>query len=337
MSEKDLDLNSAKRAPKGSPAGRGASENIRAVMLGHAVGDALGVPVEFASREELDANPVTDMAGFGTYPVPKGAWSDDTSMSLCALDALADGRPDFDKVMQNFCKWYYDDEFTPTEEMFDVGNACSTAIENYTFCENYEKCGLTSETSNGNGSLMRIHPFVLYAEYAGYTEDWLDTVHTASALTHAHKRSQIGCGIYAFVLRELLNDPSKDAAVSGLAKAKARYSGEPEAEYYGRLFAPDFALTDRSGIKSSGYVVDTLEAAVWCLLTSDGYEECVLKAVNLGDDTDTVAAVAGGLAGALWGLDSIPKPWLDALLKRDYLEELCEKAERAWGKDRERY
>ncbi len=307
------------------------TDRIQAVMLGHAIGDALGVPVEFASRAELDESPVTDMEGFGTYPVPAGAWSDDTSMSLCALSALADGEVNYDMVMLNFGKWYYNDEFTPTDMMFDVGNTCSMAIENYmVYKKPYQKCGLTAETANGNGALMRINPFVLYTEYAEYNGNWLDIIHTASALTHAHKRSQIGCGIYAFILHELLNNPVKESVISGLAKAKEHYTGETELEYYYRILSLDFAKTDRKDIKSSGYVVDTLEAAVWCLLTTDSYEECVLKAVNLGDDTDTVAAVAGGLAGALYGLDAIPQKWLDVLLKKEYIEKLCENASDNW-------
>ena len=137
---------------------------IKAVMLGHAVGDALGVPVEFCERDELAAKPVTDMVGYGTYPYPAGCWSDDTSMSLAELDSLASGKLDFDDIMVKFGEWYYDDEYTPTGEMFDVGNTCSYAIDNYfAYHKPVEECGLTGERSNGNGSLMRIHPFVLYA------------------------------------------------------------------------------------------------------------------------------------------------------------------------------
>ena len=100
---------------------------------------------------------------------------------------------------------------------------------------------------------------------------------------------------------------------------------------YKRLFSPDFDKTPVSKIKSTGYVVDTLEAAVWCLMTTDNYKDCVLKAVNLGDDTDTVAAIAGGLAGALYGYDSIPEEWRNTLIKREYIEELCERASKAWN------
>lgn len=170
-------------------------KKIKAVMLGHAIGDALGVPVEFCERDELSANPVTDMVGYGTYPYPEGCWSDDTSMSLAALDSLASSKLNFDDIMVKFGEWYYDDEYTPTGEMFDVGNTCSYAIDNYfAYHKPVEECGLAGEHSNGNGSLMRIHPFVLYA-YANQmsVDEWLGVIVKASALTHAHDRSKIGC------------------------------------------------------------------------------------------------------------------------------------------------
>lgn len=300
-------------------------EKVKAVVIGHAVGDALGVSVEFASREELDKTPVTDMEGYGTYPVPAGAWSDDTSMSLCTLDALGRYGLDYDRVMINFGKWYYNDEFTPTGEMFDVGNTCSIAIENYVVGKkSYLECGRSGERDNGNGSLMRIHPVVLYlANKDMPIEEKIEIVHTMSALTHAHDRSKIGCGIYAFILWELLQHPFIEAMKVGLEKAANFYQGQLELIHYKRLFDKTFIITPRNVIKSGGYIVHTLEAAVWCLLTTNSYKDAVLKAVNLGDDTDTVAAVTGGLAGALYGYNAIPEDWRDALLKRDYIEKLC--------------
>lgn len=170
-------------------------------MIGHAVGDALGVPVEFKTREKISKAPVTDMTGFGTYPYPKGTWSDDTSMSLAALDSLAKGEIDWDEIMKNFRKWLDDGEYTPWGKPFDVGRTCLKAIVNY-FTNNIEafQSGGSSALSNGNGSLMRIHPFVLYLYTKGNLD--LDTIHNASALTHAHDRSKMACGIYAFVLNE---------------------------------------------------------------------------------------------------------------------------------------
>ena len=307
-------------------------DKIKAVMLGHAVADALGVPVEFCSRAELAEKPVTEMLGYGSYPVPAGSWSDDTSMSLCALASLARGMVDYDEIMQNFGKWYYNDEFTPSGEMFDVGNTCSFAIHNYHKANcSYKECGLNNTRSNGNGSLMRIHPFALYAHYKMMLlKDWEPMIFEASALTHSHERSKLACGIYSYILLHILVEPNIDAVNTALRHAALHYQNHKEFDCYARLFDADFANLDISEIKSSGYVVDTLEAAVWCLLTTDTYKDCVLKAVNLGDDTDTVAAIAGGLAGALYGYEAIPQEWRNTLIKRKYIEAMCERAYLRW-------
>ncbi len=302
-------------------------EKMKAVIIGHAVADALGVPVEFLKREQLDKNPVTDMRGFGTHKVPAGAWSDDTSMALCTLQAVIENGIDYDSVMRNFARWCYQDEFTATGAMFDIGISCCVAIDHYASCgKSYLECGRKGERDNGNGSLMRIHPVVLYlAEKDMPFEENIEIVHTMSALTHAHERSKIACGIYAFVLWELLKTPTMSALNDGLAKARAFYHGQMELAYYLGIFEPNFAQTPRDLIKSTGYVVDTLEAAVWCVLTTNSYKEAVLKAVNLGEDTDTVGAVAGSLAGALYGYEAIPREWRETLLKREYIEEMCDK------------
>jgi ADP-ribosylglycohydrolase len=305
-------------------------DRIKAVMFGHAIGDALGVPVEFRSREYLEKNPVTDMIGFGTHNVPAGTWSDDTSMSLCALDSLLNGYVDYDEIMRNFGKWSYDGEFTTDGVVFDIGNTCSYAIDNYFYDKMSAKsCGLTNERSNGNGSLMRVHPFILFAYYNGIQDDkeFVNMIANASALTHAHKCSIDGCVIYAYVLRELLNNPEKSSVHKGIDCAR---SVRPFGRYYDRVFSGEIGTLTSKDIKSSGYVVDSLEAAIWCLLTTDRYEECVLKAVNLGEDTDTVAAIAGSFAGALYGFDAIPASWMGRLRKKEYIEEMCNKACNTW-------
>lgn len=320
-------------------------ERIKAVVFGHAVADALGVPVEFRSRDELKEKPVKDMMGYGTYPVPAGSWSDDTSMSIAALDSLAKGTLDYDDIMRNFVKWYYEAEYTPTGKTFDVGNTCKHAIDNYyTQKLPWNKCGLTDEQSNGNGSLMRIYPFALftYAKEMSLGKS-LDIIHKASSLTHAHPRSIFGCGIYSMILWKLLEHPSKDAIANEIESAYVLYDSgisvsEKEYDHYAELEHYDFAYKAQvknkkeSEIHSSGYVVHTLEAALWCLLTTDSYRDCVLKAVNLGKDTDSVTAVAGGLAGALYGLDAIPTEWLNTLKRYEYIEQMCENAYTNWLK-----
>ena len=323
-------------------------ERIKSVVVGHSIGDALGVPVEFCTREELDENPVTDMMGFDSYPVPEGCWSDDTSMALCALDSLAKGKLNYNEIMQNFVRWASFDEFTPTGEMFDIGRTCLKAIRRYLDSDGTDatKSGLDGENYNGNGSLMRIHPFALFLYYNGLAEEkYMEVIHNASALTHAHERSQMACGIYTFVLWELLAKPHKSSIIKGLNRARRFYQDSEEFAIYDRMLMKrigwiyrhwedpdDHKEVTRDEIKSSGYVVDTLEAAIWCLMTTNDYKSCVLKAVNLGDDTDTVAAIAGGLAGALYGYDAIPREWLDTLKRRDYIEEMCVKSSETWCK-----
>ncbi len=310
------------------------SKKAKSVILGHAIADALGVPAEFRDRETLLMNPITDMIGYGTYNVPRGTWSDDTSMSLAALDSLASGEIDYDDIMQNFVKWCFEDKYTANNEAFDIGRTCFNAISLYkdSTVKNPLACGMSDEYSNGNGSLMRINPFVLYLYYKNMDiSEKLEVIHNASSLTHAHERSKIACGIYSFVLWELLGAPYKDYIQKGLRKAKEYYRDSIELSKYHRLFNGIEDLTIDE-IKSSGYVVDALEAAIWCLLTTKDYKECVLRAVNLGGDTDTIAAIAGGLAGALYGYDSIPKEWMNILLRRDYIEEMCDTAAQCWSK-----
>ena len=162
-------------------------------------------------------------------------------------------------------------------------------------------------------------------------DEKLEIIHNVSSMTHGDIRSKIACGIYAFVLWEILKNQSIDAVKEGLQKAELYYQNEGELKFFNRIFSKTFIITKREDIKSSGYVVDTLEAAIWCLLTTSSYRDCVLKAVNLGEDTDTVAAIAGGLAGALYGYDSIPGEWLEDLLERDEIEELCCKLSKKIG------
>lgn len=277
-------------------------EIVKSAIFGLAVADAVGVPAEFIPREKLEKHPITDMVGFGSHDVPKGTWSDDTSMALCTLNSIAQkGEIDLVDNILEFSKWVEDGYMTPHGKVFDIGRTCLRAIGNYWRGKNVHTCGETREYANGNGSLMRIIPVSLFNYFSQLSvEDSIKNIHNVSSLTHAHERSCIACGIYDFVVRELINAPKKESVNEALKKAEKYYCNYEQIFHYERLFKADFANLDVSEIKSSGYVVDTLEAAIWCLLNTSNYRECVLKAVNLGQDTDTVAAVAGGLAGILY-------------------------------------
>ena len=304
---------------------------LKGAILGHAVGDALGVPVEFVGRETLDEFPVAEMSGFGAYSVPAGSWSDDTSMALATLDSLGKGRVDYEEIMTNFERWLFEGKYTPTGVTFDVGGTCRSAIFNHEEGNDALSCGLSSEYSNGNGSLMRIHPFVLYSYCNGLSlEECLKIVECGSLLTHAHHRSVLGCCIYACVVYKLLEVGKMSAIFQGLAQAKRLFEAHAELCHYSRVFDEDFASISREKIKSSGYVVDTLEAAFWCVMTTNDYKSCVLNAINLGSDTDTVGAIAGGIAGILYGYETIPSEWMRTLKRRKYIENMCERACKRW-------
>lgn len=304
--------------------------NVLSGIMGLTVADALGVPVEFKSRRTLESDPVTSMQAYGTYNQPAGTWSDDTSMTLGLVDSLAKGL-NYGDIMKNFSEWLYEAEYTPHGEVFDVGIGTNKALDRFKAGVPALECGGALERDNGNGSLMRILPIYYYLKSIygnGFlkNEESFEIIHNVSALTHAHKRSQIACGIYISIASELANTTDLDKAVKdGIYLATSYYQKRnefvEELNKYNRL--EDIADLPIEEIKSSGYVVDTLEAAVWCLLTTKSYQECVLKAVNLGEDTDTVAAVAGGLAGIYYGYESIPDEWLDVVVKREYVEELC--------------
>lgn len=308
------------------------TNHVLAGVMGLCVGDALGVPVEFTHRETLKENPVVGMRAYGTYNQPAGTWSDDTSMTLCLADSLIRGL-DYRDIMERFLAWLNEGAYTPYGKAFDAGNTTKKALYKFSRGATPLECGGTDERDNGNGSLMRILPilFHLRSVYGpGFydIDEAFDIIHNISALTHAHKRSQIACGIYVSIASALMEGKDlKTHVETGIRRAMQYYIGQArfshELHHYERLAHEGFNRLDEADIRSSGYVVDTLEAAVWCLLNTGSFEECVLKAVNLGEDTDTVAAVAGGLAGLYYGYESIPGQWLSVIARREYVETLC--------------
>lgn len=312
------------------------SEHVLNGVMGLVVADALGVPVEFEDRGSLRADPVTGMRGFGTYNQPAGTWSDDSSMTLALLESLGNGL-DHTDIMDRFLAWFQHGRYTPHGVMFDIGIATTQALERYRSGVAPLEAGGTGQGENGNGSLMRILPvlFHLQREFGAdllQTPAAFETIHDISALTHRHPRSQIACGIYIAVAHHLTRGEEIVAAITkGIGDAFVFYRDHPvfahELHHYGRLRRDDFASLPEGAIRSSGYVVDCLEAALWCLLTTGSYPESVLRAVNLGSDTDTTAAVTGGLAGLRYGYGAIPESWLEVIVKRDRIEGLC----RGWG------
>lgn len=301
---------------------------IKSVLFGLVVGDAIGVPVEFKSRDYLKTNPVTHMTGYGTYKQPLGTFSDDSSLSFCLAEALTN---DFDLqiIADNFLKWKNYAFWTATDVVFDIGNATREAIFNISNGVSPEMAGGTNENDNGNGSLMRISPLLFYVHKMPIS-DRFEIVKKVSSITHGHIRSIISCFYYIEFMIGILKGKElkiiyyelKDTITDYLSKISIE---QTEIKHFDRLLVNNIYGFSDENIKSSGYVIDTLEASIWCLLTTSTYKEAVLKAVNLGGDTDTTGCVTGGIAGLYYGYNSIPKKWKGSIKKRDEIEDLAER------------
>lgn len=298
----------------------------RSILFGVAVGDALGVPVEFKSRELIRKQPVTGMTGYGTYNLPPGTFSDDSSLTLCLAEALA-GDFSIQCMAENFLRWYHHGYWTANGDVFDIGNATREALDRiYEGIEPLDAGG-NNEHSNGNGSLMRIAPLLLHTMEKPL-EERLRITREVSSVTHRHMRSVIACHYYLEMALALAQGMSPKTAYQKLQSEipfhfNLMEAGQHETARFRRLLEADISLLNEPDISGSGYVIHTLEASVWCLLTTDSYTDAVLKAVNLGEDTDTTAAVAGGLAGIYYGYNAIPESWLQSLARRNDIDELA--------------
>ena len=303
--------------------------DIKSVLFGVAVGDALGVPVEFQSRQMLKQNPVTDMMGYGTYNQPPGTFSDDSSLTFCLAEALAE-EFDLNVVAQNFVKWVKDAYWTAGGYVFDIGTGTRRAIQRLQTGVQPDLAGGTDSSDNGNGSLMRIAP-LLFHIYDKPIDERYRITQQVSALTHGHIRSVIACFYYLEFARLLLHkkmdrfDIYKTLQIEVSKFLLSQSINPDEIMLFHRLLEGDIHLLPEEQISSSGYVLHTLEASIWCFLTTNSYREAVLKAVNLGRDTDTTAAVTGGLAGILYGYDNIPKEWREQIARHNDIEELAER------------
>ena len=204
-------------------------------VIGFAIGDALGVPVEFTTREERKKQPITEMIGYGTHHVPAGTWSDDTSMTLACLDSIIEKQDiDYDDIMNKFCEWARKAKYTATDRVFDIGNCTSMALSNYSHGINALDCGISSQSSNGNGSLMRMLPIAYYLWINSFTDkEETEIIDNYSGLTHAHEISKLGCKIYCDYLKQLLQNKSKEEAYEYIKNKdyEKSYSKETVALY----------------------------------------------------------------------------------------------------------
>lgn len=296
---------------------------LLAGILGLAIGDAVGLPYQFMMRDTFECRAMT---GHGAFNKPPGTISDDTSLTLATMESIGRvGYVDLKDIQQNFMKWYYDGAFTPENQAFDIGSTTSDAINRMYIGCGPDTCGGTSEADNGNGALMRILPMAFYCK-----DPWDPVIKQVAGLTHNHKISQACCWIYVYLAQALAGGIPLDLAIEQIPS----YTSVLYDDTWGDVEKIMEYPKPREEVKSTGYVVDTLDAALWALRSTDNYRDCILVAVNLGDDTDTVAAVAGGLAGIMYGFDKdygIPWTWIRHLRYREKIMDIYLRFEGAIG------
>lgn len=290
------------------------SERILGSMLGLAVGDALGTTVEFQTRDSYP--PVTDMVGGGTFGLAPGQWTDDTSMALCLATSLVEtGSYDPTDQLRRFYSWYRDGYLSSTGRCFDIGNQTTLALHDF------EKTGAPYRTdvgglSAGNGSLMRLAPVAL-----AFSDD-CDRAQRLSAdssrTTHPADICVDACGAYGRLIA---------AAVQGMHRLDLfalaqRLAGQVSSSELAEVLSGSYRVKAREEISSSGYVLHSMEAALWAFASTENFHDGALLAVNLGDDADTVGAIYGQLAGAYYGVAAIPEPWRGRLYDTALIETL---------------
>lgn len=302
---------------------------VKAGIMGVCIGDALGVPVEFKSREDLKRFPVAKMLEYMSWNQPKGTWSDDSSLTLCLADELSKGY-DLEKIGQSFVKWNKYGHWTAHGRLFDIGGTTRYSLARLIKGESAKFSGNIFEEDNGNGSLMRILPLAFYLEKEDDIQKLYLAVKEVSAITHGHFRSVFACFIYVIFAVQLLKGKNKREAYEQTQNITLKYAEEQgfnpkEIELFNRVLKNDISGYTEDEIRSGGYVLHSLEASLWCFLNSESYAEAVLKAVNLGEDTDTTGAITGGIAGIYYGYENIPEEWIAELVRKDDIEELCKK------------
>lgn len=302
---------------------------VKAGIMGVCIGDALGVPVEFKDRDYLKRFPVTEMQEFGSHNQPKGTWSDDSSLTLCLAEILTKGY-NLEKIGQSFVKWVRYGYWTAHGRLFDIGGTTRHSIARLIKGESARFSGNIFEEDNGNGSLMRILPLAFYLKDEENIENIYRSVKEVSTITHGHFRSVFACFIYVIFTIQLIKGKNKTEAYTYMQNLSLEYAEKQwfslsEVELFHRVLKNDISGYPEDEIRGSGYVLHSLEASLWCFLNSESYSEAVLKAVNLGEDTDTTGAITGGLAGIYYGFENIPQQWIDDLVRKDDIENLCEK------------
>jgi ADP-ribosyl-[dinitrogen reductase] hydrolase len=293
-------------------------DRFRGCLLGLAVGDAVGTTVEFKPRASFV--PVTDMVGGGPFELKPGQWTDDTSMALCLAESLITQKGfDAQDQMGRYVRWYRDGHLSSTGTCFDIGNATRAALTRFERTGD-PFSGSTEPRSAGNGSIMRLAPIPMF--FYPHTDLTITNARDSSRTTHGADECLDACGLLAYMLVAALDGKRKKEVLLNAIMYESLVDMSPRVQ---AIAACRYKDKVEDQIRGSGYVVESLEAALWCFHQTDTFRDAILKAVNLGDDADTTAAVCGQIAGAFYGESGIPAEWLDKLCMRDRITEFSDK------------
>lgn len=295
-------------------------ERYRGALLGLAAGDALGTTLEFKRRGSF--TPLTEMIGGGPFKLKPGQWTDDTSMALCLAESLAEMKT-FDPLdqMTRYVRWWHDGHWSSTGHCFDIGNTLSDALRRFE-AAGAPLAGSTDPNSAGNGSLMRLAPVPL--RYAPDPPAAVRFAAESSTTTHGAAEAVDACRYFAALIVGALGGATKrDLLSPAFAPAGVDWAAAPLAPAIARIASGSYRHKEAPEIRTSGYVVHTLEAALWAFARTSSFAEGALLAVNLGEDADTTGAVFGQIAGAFYGVEAIPARWRDRLARRDEIVQLA--------------
>lgn len=281
-------------------------------MVGLAAGDAVGTTLEF--RPPGTFEPIDDMVGGGPFLLSPGQWTDDTSMALCLADSLLDCNGfDAGDQMQRYCRWWRNGYMSSTGRCFDIGNTVAEALRRFQASgEPYS--GSTNPFSAGNGSLMRLAPVVLF--YHPDLGQILQYAGESSRTTHGAPECVDACRYFASLLYLALNGATREQI-----QESTLYS--PSTAKVDRLMSGAYSAKTQNQLRGSGYVIESLEAALWCFYNTEDFPSAILAAANLGDDADTTAAICGQLSGAFYGIEGIKVEWVEKLAQLPLITEMA--------------
>ena len=303
---------------------------VKEGIIGCAVGDAFGYSSKGQERDELLNKPVLKMLPSIKNGIPKGSWSDSTSLTLATMNSICKKNIDYNDIAECCVSWITSNKYCSVNESFGIGKTTLKSLIKYTKRElPAAKCGSLEFEENGNSSLKMILPFAYYFTALKVSrKDMFEVIKNVCSITHRQEISICACYIYFNYLLFIMNNNNKFTALKKIKTLDYSMFSNKTLDFFSRILIGNLDELEIDEIRSSSFVVDTLEAGLWCFIKGDNYKNSVIGSANIGGDTSSISAITGTLSALYYGIDSIPKQWINDLRKYDYLVELSENYEK---------